>query len=191
MNFTLFYSGRIRSSNKRNVKHINDIRCKLSPQIRQLYDCNPLKSIDAKCEPGSHTAQDVRTYTKIAGRDYSSLVNKGLGLACQINVIFYEATGTISVANDIGDVDNKAKTLIDALKLPSNDEVDKLSDELMQSTVHCLLMDDAFLWGVDLKRRRLLHPELRKEKTLTQIDVQVMPTSVTIANIGLFGVPVF
>jgi hypothetical protein len=108
-----------------------------------------------------------------------------------MNVTFFESSGSLSVASDIGDIDNKAKTLIDALKLPSNNELDALNDEQKTETVHCLLMDDLFLWGIDLNRRRLLHPEFRENETFTQIDVEVIPRVVTIVNVSLFGVPVF
>jgi hypothetical protein len=104
MKFTLFHSGRIRSSNKRNSKHIDEIRLSLSPQIKQLYDYEPLKSLDVKCEPGDYTNNDIYTYLEVGKRNYSCLVNKGFGLACRLNITFFEASGTLSVANDIGDM---------------------------------------------------------------------------------------
>jgi hypothetical protein len=87
--------------------------------------------------------------------------------------------------------DNKAKTLIDALKLPSDNEVKDLNKLSNNETTHCLLMDDALLWGIDLQRKRLLHPKMRDEHTFTQIEVEVIPRIVTITNSSLFGVPVF
>lgn len=191
MKFTLFYSGTIRSSNKKNVNHINEIRCGLSPQIRLLYDYEPLSGLEAKCEPGEYPEQSIRTFLNVRNRSYSCLVNRGFGLACIIHFTFFESSGSLSVASDIGDLDNKVKTLIDALRVPAESEVDVVRDSFIGHTVHCLLMDDSYIWEIQVERKRLLHPEFRKQRTLAQIDVEVIPRKVTIANLGLFGVPVF
>jgi hypothetical protein len=188
MNFTLFYSGPIRSGNSKDIRHINDIRLSISPQIRRLYECEPLKSHKVNCEPGSSDGY-FKTYVNVEERSYSALVNPSIEAVCQLSVTFFEAEGTLSVASQIGDVDNKTKTLLDALRLPQKTDIPKIPHS--QETIHCLLFDDALLWGVDIKRRRLLDSSLGNGKTFTQIDVQILPRAILSDSVGLFGVPVF
>jgi hypothetical protein len=143
------------------------------------------------CEPGSSSEDYLHTYTNVEGHSYSALVNPSIYTVCHLGITYFETEGELEVKSQLHDVDNKTKSLVDALCIPLKSIVKDKQIELSNETVHCLLYDDKLIWGMDIKRRRLLNHELSTDKIFTQIDVKIMPKAVTFDTVGLFGVPVF
>ena len=86
-----------------------------------------------------------------------------------------------------GDIDNRLKTLFDALRAPKN------ATEIPKGAVpgpdedpfFCLLEDDALITAVSVETERLL--TANQGSTEVHLDIQVLtrPTAVIIANMGL------
>jgi hypothetical protein len=53
-----------------------------------------------------------------------------------------------------GDLDNRLKTLLDALSVPNQDQV--IPDPTIDDPIHCLLEDDSLVSGLEIETRRLL-----------------------------------
>lgn len=192
MNFTLFYLERLPSANSSSSRKINNVRCRLSPQIRKLYDYAPLREMNFRFEPDDERDQHFCLYRERNGHPYTCLVDNTLGLACRLNVTFFENKGDLSVASQLGDIDNRMKPLLDALSLPKeNLAIHSKKSGTSQETTHCLLSDDSLVWGLGIRRKRLLMPFLNGCEALTQIEVEIIPTRSCFDIGGIFGISVF
>lgn len=87
-----------------------------------------------------------------------------------------------------GDIDNRLKTLLDALRYPKNANeipVDVLPD-VDENPFHCLLEDDNLITGLSVTTDRLLQPAGPNAVELL-IAVQINPTVMTHGNGFLIG----
>jgi len=85
------------------------------------------------------------------------LISKELGLACKVDVLLLrrEEPGLLPTIG--GDIDNRFKTLLDALKMPSADEIpSNVVPEEEEDPFFCLLEDDGLLTDFRVSSDRLL-----------------------------------
>ncbi len=114
-----------------------------------------------------------------AGRGYIPLVTEEMVLRCSIDVLFLrpEEPGMIVKS---GDLDNRMKTLFDALRIPANlAEAGGKSGTEDDEPVHCLLEDDQLISEVRIVTDHLLmlpHThECNPNDVFLVIDVKLNP----------------
>lgn len=93
---------------------------------------------------------------KFGPRLFSPLVSEKRKLTCHLDItlLHRRAPGTILQG---GDLDNRLKTLLDALRVPHDlNEVDLSRQEAMDRWTLCLLEDDALVTRLTIKTGRLL-----------------------------------
>ncbi len=86
-----------------------------------------------------------------------------------------------------GDMDNRIKTLIDALEMPTqNDNYGSLHPTEDQQPLFCLLENDRLLTGVNVSTDLLLDPPEDAEPSYVDalITVRIRPKNLTFNNIG-------
>jgi hypothetical protein len=86
-----------------------------------------------------------------------------------------------------GDIDNRIKTIIDALEVPNdNDNYASLSPKASEDPFFCLLEDDKYLNNVSVETNTLLDvPEnVDQSYAQVQIRVRIRPDSLIWNNIG-------
>jgi hypothetical protein len=97
-----------------------------------------------------------------------------------------EPEGRIFVRS--GDLDNRLKTLLVALKVP-NDEtalLDNASPSPDETPFFCLLDDDSLVTNVDIQTAHWLEPDVQdSDEVVLLLRVRTKPTKVTWGNIGL------
>jgi hypothetical protein len=100
------------------------------------------------------------------------LVRNTHALKCNLDITFLRKEDAGLVYQG-GDLDNRLKTLFDALAVPPTDQV--VDDQsLSDDPVYCLLEDDSLITGVNVKTQRLLaRPKSQKSDVLLVIDVDV------------------
>ena len=156
MEFRLTYEGYLPSNGSTKIKHA--IRRQFHPQLRKLW--NEHQSLAHKWKVMPHVPrnnlfaqtidQGLRSYgiinnvpgiteVEMLARDFARcgyrfvpLVNKRFDLVCALNILFLRRGDPGSLVMPGGDVDNRIKTLLDALKVPGEcQEVDgpPLADE--------------------------------------------------------------
>ena len=84
-----------------------------------------------------------------------------------------------------GDIDNRIKTLLDALSIPQANQIpsrDVPRDD--EDPFHCLLEDDNLITGIRITTDRLLACSNDKE-VLILMSVDVSCTRATLENLGL------
>jgi hypothetical protein len=108
----------------------------------------------------------------IGGHEFNPLVRERTALKCALKIIFlrHEPPGRVYQG---GDIDNRLKTLLDALSVPQHDE-----QVIPGSTspMFCLLEDDSLITGLDVQTQRLLaKPNVSKHDVhlLIEVDVRV------------------
>jgi hypothetical protein len=97
-----------------------------------------------------------------------------------------EPEGRIFVRS--GDIDNRLKTHLDALKVPNEtaalpDNIPPSSDE---TPFFCLLEDDSLITNVDIQTAHWLEPDVQdSDEVVLLLRVRTKPTRVTWGNMGL------
>jgi hypothetical protein len=188
MEFRLNYEGPLLSTQKDPVDgqkdaradHKHEIRRQFHPQLRRLWEIHPFLR-DFKIDPQDlpwmlkqHSDSAMRLVSggpesslreilagqyRENGYEFIPLVSEGLSLACELDVLFMrrDAPGAIIQS---GDIDNRLKTLLDALRKP------KRANELGKYTVpgadespfYCLLEDDKLITKLTVETDWLLSP---------------------------------
>jgi hypothetical protein len=85
-----------------------------------------------------------------------------------------------------GDLDNRLKTLFDALSVPNPDQI--VDDKTIDDPIHCLLEDDSLITKIDVDSQRLLsRPNASKHEVQLIIEVDVRVTQSRTYNQPFWG----
>jgi hypothetical protein len=186
MKFHLIYSGNLPASgNKSKPDAAREIRDKLSPQLKKLWETHAaLKELSASAlvpkphdnigyggTPLETSGEVLDRYkrTGLANRlvnlcepidcgqfKYVPLVRKSLDLNCSLSILFLRQQDPGELVSQGGDIDNRIKTLLDALRIPHKEVQDKYPPT--EETIFCLLESDFLVSGLEIETDRLLSP---------------------------------
>jgi hypothetical protein len=119
--------------------------------------------------------------TKIAGFEFRSIVG-GPSTCAKLSITFLrpEVPGRLVLKG--GDIDNRIKTLLDALCIPPENQIPKKTTPTTDETpFYCLLKDDSFVVGLDIDTDRLLKPIPASDPTyaflLIKVSTRALPTA--------------
>ncbi len=191
MRFRLIFEGEIRPRRSAGLADIHAIRQFLHPQLKQLWEHPPLshlkdrwlKQVNPNANPDEEIYYRIET---VGGSTYAPVVSHHL--AAELGVLFLRQQARGQLIGEGGDIDNRLKTLFDALRMPSKSEVQTLgvataSDD---APLHCLLRDDALIHRVNVETDRLLK-DARPNDLVVVIGVKVVVTQVTWDTVTLTG----
>lgn len=188
--FRLTYEGQLLGSSRTDTRaaHKHEIRKVFHRQLRRYWEINPALKLGhyVMFQRLSSHATQTRTavgplseflankYTR-CGYRFVPLIREELSLICAINVLFLRPDPPGSVLQS-GDIDNRIKTLFDALRLPSNTgelggHETPAADE---NPFYCLLEDDKLISHVSVETDMLLEP------TGEQFDVNDLRLIITV-----------
>lgn len=174
MKFRLFYRGRLRSNQSKGekIKHKQDIRRYFHPQLSKLW------SIDSYLKD----LEDSDKYLfKRKEFNFLPLVCERFHTICELDIIFLRPERP---GNVMGDIDNRIKTLIDSLRVPSESETpDDDSTQINENPMYCLLEDDSLIKDMSVTTDYLLDSSDDKE-VITLISVTVSRTKSNLYNVG-------
>jgi hypothetical protein len=181
MEFRLIYQGPLLSSNRSRVKHKHQIRRKIHRQLKQLWEEHPAINRIPKTWRHYHDAkentQEVRSglddlvdrYTKHGFR-FAPLINPHYGLVCSLEILFLRR-GSPGGLIEATDIDNRIKTLLDALKVPEHaEELGGATPQREEDPFFCLLSDDALITEIKIVTDRLLVPEEDASEELVKTE---------------------
>lgn len=202
MNFRLIYEGQLVSqgSDKR-VANKNLIRRQIHDQLKELWHRHPALNALNTRKFGNFTSlgdqsayhativniltdkrwpvpNDGDTQVQAIGQKYEKggiefvpLVNDFFGLVCGLDILFLrrEKPGAIIQG---GDIDNRIKTLLDALRVPKHADEMKGSGDAV-SPLFCLMSDDSLITDLKVTTDRLLTPSL-SDSTHPDADVHLI-----------------
>lgn len=167
MQFRLLYDGPLKAATQSNsrVKEKHAIRKELHKQLAELFI---LKSNDPKFQylkttvlPNekvvpTNQSTDWPIRFKIFDFHFGPLVTRGFDLTCGLNILFLRRDSPGKVISG-GDIDNRLKTLFDALSIPNGSQIVG-TPESDESPFFCLLEDDSLITEVRVETDRLLTP---------------------------------
>lgn len=182
MDFYLKYDGPLRSNAGPKDKH--DIREYLYPQMKELWDIKPLSGLR---EPFLTRGKVLSVLKDVDGVVFAPLVSSVLKFVCQldITILWPDEPGVISQFG--GDIDNRLKTLFDALQCPDANQIKPVRKRFAdKEPFFCLLENDKLITSVNIKTHTLLLAK-NKRDVFVLIHVMVKSTEVMIKTIGLSG----
>ncbi len=203
MQFRLTYDGELYSSQPddtgykgdRRANHKHEIRRKFHPQLKRLWEITPFLRNGAGSGPGilMDDSGDMPDYSISAlshahshyGWNFVPLVTRQLKLICGLDILFLRPDFPGEVVS--GDVDNRLKTLFDALQIP--DAGQKYSDRSQNDDdkpFFCLLENDALITKISVETDQLLQAvdgKYKKEAVRLIITVTIRPYEVHLGNL--------
>lgn len=205
MRFSLTFDGELRSNGDPRQKW--EIRKYLHPQLQELWSIDPsLRRVEdgRYLPPGGywqtemHHSQPSATRVKREensldlcapiernGREFIPLVRETFLLKCALKILFLRKEDAGNVYQG-GDLDNRLKTLFDALAVPHADQV--IDDRDFEGPIYTLLEDDALITKIDVETHRLLsRPNASRHEVRCVIEVDVRVTQPRLYNQPFLG----
>jgi hypothetical protein len=155
MEFHLLYQGLLKGTGGKNSnsEHKHDVRRYFHKQLVNLWNSKePLKSRAAHLA-GTGPDELANTY-HYGSQRFVPIVCDALSLCCELEILLLRRDlGTILAS---GDLDNRIKTLIDALRIPVSNEY----HEGPENPLYCLMQDDKLIYELKVVGDHLLaNPE--------------------------------
>ena len=183
MRFRLLYEGPLRG-NRRRSEEKDRIRLVFSRQLQQLWtDYLPLSSLRREAE--HYSAREV------GGRFFLPMAIKSLTFRCEVDILILSPSRDLGIIRN-ADIDNRVKTLIDALRLPTQrSEVSQvICENTVDHPVYVLLEDDSLITSISAKSDSLLgasSQEIDGCYARTIIAVHIFPLVPGWGTISLIG----
>jgi hypothetical protein len=192
MEFTLHYRGPLKAASQRKKRkdHKHCLRRHFHNQLKELWKLPQLSEFqDALLVPEPEVAESHTLLRRVGQYHFAPLIGSYFRLVASLEVVMLrpEPEGRIFLRS--GDIDNRLKTLLDALKVPN--EPAALPDNLPppapdETPFFCLLQDDSFITNVDIQTAHWLEPEVQdSDEVVLLLRIRTKPTRVTWGNMGL------
>jgi hypothetical protein len=214
MRFHLVYHGPLQGSgNKSKPDEVRNIRDQFHIQLKYLWETSSTlrmlmqKAIVPKSDQYAGMAQadspfstqrDLAIYPardgevdlcgpiEINGKKFVSLVRKSLSSVCLLNISFLRQEDPGALILQGGDIDNRIKTLFDALRNPEAGVERNYPQS--QDLTYCLLESDTLISGFEISTGRLLFPQSgHPNEVHLLIEVEVRVLEVGTWNLPLVG----
>ncbi len=184
MEFTLYYRGELRTN--RGPKEKQVLRRFFHVQLKRLWQQMPLKERHKLLtkEPAKGSIGIIQS---INGFNFAPLVTEGLNLVAELKITLLRPEPPGSIITQAGDIDNRLKTLFDALKVPAEPTAIPSDDHPKEgeNPFYCLLEDDNLITKVQVETDRLLDECKTTSEVVLLIHVTAKATRATWANMGL------
>jgi hypothetical protein len=194
MEFRLTYAGQLLAArnDKRVLErslHVHRLRRHFHAQLRELWRVHPVLVKDNEAYMGLAAGHEPIFQSE--GFNWKPIVTKGNGLICKLDVLLLRQGNP---GNVLYDIDNKLKTLFDALRMPIGPqelgEGTSQGKQLPQSDenpFYVLLENDNLITHVAVTSDRLLEPVPGvpiEEAVRLVLDVTVRPYDVHMDNLA-------
>lgn len=117
--------------------------------------------------------------------EFVPLICEKHSLRAELDITFLSSSSPGGIIK-AGDIDNRLKTLFDALSIPANaQQMPAAPGTCSDGRVFCLLEDDCLITEVKVSNDRLLTEDNNSRNSLVIIRVHVTAFKMTMANIGI------
>ena len=183
MEFTLVYRGPLKANRGATDKHV--LRQVFHKQLAILWSQQPLIGYRELVDP--NVARRHECLLRDLGQyQFAPLVSPSLALIAELRITLLRPEPPGSLITQGGDIDNRMKTLLDALRMPRvKNEIPKSASPAQDETpFYCLLEDDNLVTKLTVATDRLLEPTSSPSEVHLLIHVTTKRTHGTYANVG-------
>jgi hypothetical protein len=155
MEFTMLYQGPLKANGSVNQKQ--EIRRVFHPQMKALWQYPPLNTMHDMLQENP-PKKDTSILKLVGPFQYAPLVNKKMANVAELEIVFLRPNPPGAIIVQGGDIDNRLKTLFDALRMPQVDAEIPAGETPKEDEkpFFCLLEDDALITKVSVETDRLL-----------------------------------
>lgn len=115
---------------------------------------------------------DLCSPIRVGKCEFIPLVRESLALKCALKILFMRKEEPGNIVGRGGDIDNRLKTLLDALAMPNNDQ--EASCPTGTSPTYTLLENDRDIVAIEVDTRQLLsRPGAHRNEVRLIIDVDI------------------
>lgn len=145
MEFCLHYDGKLKSNDNASGKHA--IRIALHSQIKALCSDSMFKGLFESNAEKVKQNTGKPLYIEHAHKKFYFLVSEHLRTVVDLDICLLLPHDVGAIVNNGGDLDNRIKTLFDALRIPITTAEIPPSDSFDYSSdgMYCLLQDDKLI----------------------------------------------
>jgi len=182
MEFYLKYDGPLKSNADAKNKH--RIREYFHPQMKKLWDIKPLNNLK---ESFLTSGRELSVLKEVDGVIFAPLVSSVLKFICQLDITILWSEEPVALSEFGGDIDNRLKTLFDALQCPDINQIKPVKESFKdKEPFFCLLENDKLITSVNIHTHTLLCSENKTDVSVL-IHVIVKATGLMMKTIGLSG----
>ena len=187
MEFTLFYRGPLKTNGRPEHKH--EIRYEFHKQLQVLWQQPPLDSKEGEGRLTPYSAYLNGSFAKKFSRCdedfiFAAVVWEPMNVTADLDITFLRHGKPGAIIGIGGDIDNRLKTLFDALKIPDlskNELPADIHPSDLDDPFHCVLEDDALISALSIRTDRLLSPDDATDESEVQLVIRVR-TRILAAN---------
>jgi len=184
MEFRLIYEGLLRSDG--SVAHKHEIRKTLHPQLKELWNQPPL---NGHREYLQLVTEDTSIIKGVGNFQFAPLISSRLNLVAELNIVLLRPGEPGRIVTTSGDIDNRLKTLFDALRCPQNEQEIPNGERPQpdETPFFCLMEDDALITSINVTCDRLLRSSDDPSHVILFIHVKVKGTKQTLGNMAIIA----
>jgi len=185
MEFTLYYRGLLKTNRGAIEKH--ELRRHFHHQLKLLWDQKPLKGFRKSLLDKNADNKSLNIIKEIDGFRFAPLVAEKVALIAELDITLLRPEPPGSIILQSGDIDNRLKTLLDALKVPDSPNALPAGETPKEdeNPFFCLLEDDSLITRISVSTNRLLEPTSSPSEAVILIHVITKQIAVYIGTIGL------
>lgn len=181
MRLMLHYRGALRASG--GTVHKHDLRRLFHAQMKTLWGQRPLSEQPELLQPRGREG-DYSLLRPLGGFTFVPLITAEMNVVAELSVALLRPEPPGGLITQGGDLDNRLKTLFDALTMPRH--LNALppggAPEPDQTPFFCLLEDDNLVIAVSMRTEQLLEPDVDPALVDVSIHVRTRVTRPTMGN---------
>lgn len=190
MQFRLTYDGPLYSGQASRAKHVHEIRRHIRVQMRELWNQKPLSNKGYQSwrtsPPDTGREGDYFLQEQRGSVPFVPLVSERNHLLARLDILLLRPAPPGDLINHGGDLDNRLKTFLDALRIPTATELPPgYVPSPDEQPFDCLLSDDKLVTAISIECDRLLRPGAGVNDVSIIAKVTVGAIYVTLGNSGL------
>lgn len=181
MRLMLHYRGALRANGSPTHKH--ELRQHFHAQLKTLWNQKPLSEQPDLLKPKKRDG-DYSLLRPMGAFTFVPLITAEMDVVAELSIMLLRIEPPGGLITKGGDLDNRLKTLFDALTIPRHQNAlpPGVKPEDDQTPFYCLLEDDNLVVTVSVRTEQLLEPVGDSSLIEASIFVQTRVTRRTIGN---------
>lgn len=182
MRISLHYRGRLNANGSPSHKH--DIRLHFHRQLETLWAQFPLSEFNHWLTFKNDPNDNYSVLRNLGQYTFAPLVTERMNGIAELSIVLLRPEKPGGLLTQGGDIDNRLKTLFDALTMPRHDNAlpRDLEAATEPSPFFCLLEDDNLVTSLQVRTEQLLEPNVHPCEVDLTIHVRTRVTAMTIGN---------